>query len=109
MREGAKADEKPEDSEAVARSVAAAQTLQLQRQNKLNARLAPGEVARYCTLAKQPRALLSMSIARLGLSARAYRVLKVARTCADLGGAPDIRIVDVAEAVKLRALDRPTC
>jgi predicted ATPase with chaperone activity len=33
----------------------------------------------------------------------------VARTCADLGGAADIRIVDVAEAVKLRALDRPTC
>jgi predicted ATPase with chaperone activity len=36
-------------------------------------------------------------------------VLKVARTCADLGSAADIRIVDVAEAVKLRALDRPTC
>jgi magnesium chelatase family protein len=41
---------------------------------------------------------------------RAYhRVLKVARTCADLSHASDIRIVDMAEAVKLRAVDRPTC
>ena len=100
----------PEDSATVARRVAAARSLQLQRQGKLNARLTPDEVTRFCGLAKEPRALLATAIARLGLSARAYhRVLKVARTCADLGHAPDIRIVDVAEAVKLRALDRPTC
>jgi magnesium chelatase family protein len=44
----------------------------------------------------------------LGLSARAYhRVLKLARTCADLAGEPHIRRVDVSEAVTLRALDRP--
>jgi magnesium chelatase family protein len=99
-----------EDSAAVAGRVAAARSLQLQRQGKLNARLSPAEVARFCGLAKGPRTLLATAIARLGLSARAYhRVLKVARTCADLGHAPDIRIVDVAEAVKLRALDRPTC
>jgi magnesium chelatase family protein len=99
-----------EDSATVARRVAAARTLQLQRQGKLNARLLPAEVARFCGLAKEPRALLATAIARLGLSARAYhRVLKVARTCADLAGAADIRIIDVAEAVKLRALDRPTC
>jgi magnesium chelatase family protein len=99
-----------EESALVARRVAAARNLQLQRQGKLNARLTPGEVARFCGLAKEPRALLSTAIARLGLSARAYhRVLKVARTCADLGGAPEVRAIDVAEAVKLRALDRPTC
>jgi magnesium chelatase family protein len=99
-----------EDSAAVARRVAAARTLQLQRQGKLNARLSPAEVARFCGLAKEPRALLATAIARLGLSARAYhRVLKVARTCADLGSAADIRIIDLAEAVKLRGLDRPTC
>jgi magnesium chelatase family protein len=98
------------DSAAVARRVAAARDLQLQRQGKLNARLSPDEVTRFCGLAKEPRALLAAAIARLGLSARAYhRVLKVARTCADLSQAADIRIVDVAEAVKLRALDRPTC
>jgi magnesium chelatase family protein len=99
-----------EDSAAVARRVAAARHVQLQRQGKLNARLAPDEVTRICGLAKEPRALLATAIARLGLSARAYhRVLKVARTCADLSHAPEIRTVDVAEAVKLRALDRPTC
>jgi magnesium chelatase family protein len=99
-----------ENSAAVAQRVAAARNLQLQRQGKLNARLSPAELARFCGLAKEPRALLATAIARLGLSARAYhRVLKVARTCADLSHAPDIRIVDVAEAVKLRALDRPTC
>jgi magnesium chelatase family protein len=104
------ADPRAEDSAAVARRVAAARMLQLHRQDKLNARLSPAEVARFCGLSKEPRALLATAIARLGLSARAYhRVLKVARTCADLGGAADIRIIDVAEALKLRALDRPTC
>jgi magnesium chelatase family protein len=99
-----------EDSATVARRVAAARSVQVQRQGKLNARLSPDEVTHYCGLAKEPRALLATAIARLGLSARAYhRVLKVARTCADLGGAAEIRIADVAEAVKLRALDRPTC
>jgi magnesium chelatase family protein len=106
----AREESRAEDSAAVARRVAAARSLQLQRQGKLNARLSPAELARFCGLAKEPRALLATAIARLGLSARAYhRVLKVARTCADLSHATDIRIVDVAEAVKLRALDRPTC
>jgi magnesium chelatase family protein len=44
----------------------------------------------------------------LGLSARAYdRVLKLARTCADLAGENTARRVDVSEALSLRALDRP--
>ncbi|HEX3603738.1 MAG TPA: YifB family Mg chelatase-like AAA ATPase [Steroidobacteraceae bacterium] len=99
-----------ESTSAVAVRVAAARSLQLQRQGKLNARLTPAEVASSCALGKDSRALLSTAIARLGLSARAYhRVLRIARTCADLSGAPDIRFTDVAEAVKLRALDRPTC
>jgi magnesium chelatase family protein len=102
------AREEAESSAAVARRVAAARELQLKRQGKLNARLAPAEVARRCALARESRALLGTAIARLGLSARAYhRVLKVARTCADLRGDADIRTMDVAEAVKLRALDRP--
>lgn len=102
------ASEQPETSAQVAKRVAAARALQLQRQGKLNARLSSIEVAKVCALAKDSRALLATAIARLGLSARAYhRVLKVARTCADLAGAAEIRIVDVAEAVKLRALDRP--
>jgi magnesium chelatase family protein len=102
------APEGGESSAVVAQRAAAARVLQLKRQGKLNARLTPTEVARHCELAKDSRVLLSTAIARLGLSARAYhRVLKVARTCADLRGDADIRMMDVAEAVKLRALDRP--
>jgi magnesium chelatase family protein len=97
-----------ESSETVALRVAAARAVQLQRQGKLNSRLTPTEVAGFCALARDSRALLATAIARLGLSARGYhRVLKVARTCADLRGEADICVTDVAEAVKLRALDRP--
>lgn len=100
--------EMSEASSAVALRVAAARDLQLRRQEKLNSRLTPSEVARFCLLKADSRALLATAIARLGLSARAYhRVLRLARTCADLAAAPDIRIIDVAEAVNLRALDRP--
>jgi magnesium chelatase family protein len=102
--EGAEA---AEASAFVAERVAAARGLQLQRQGKLNSRLTPAETARVCRLAVDSRALLAAAIARLGLSARAYhRVLRLARTCADLAASPDIRRVDVAEAVNLRALDR---
>jgi magnesium chelatase family protein len=101
--------ESAEVSASVALRVAAARSLQLRRQGKLNARLTPSEVARICRLAADSRALLAAAIARLGLSARAYhRVLRLARTCADLAAAPDIRMIDVAEAVNLRALDRLT-
>jgi magnesium chelatase family protein len=99
----------PESSKVVATRVAAARARQFQRQGKLNARLTPAEVASFCALAADSRALLRAAFARLGLSARGYhRVLKVARTCADLRGDADISAMDVAEAVKLRALDRPT-
>ena len=102
------AREEAESSAVIAQRVAAARALQLKRQGKLNARLTPTEITRCCALARDSRALLSTAIVRLGLSARAYhRVLKVARTCADLRGDTDIRMTDVAEAVKLRALDRP--
>jgi len=96
-----------ECSAVVAQRVAVARALQLERQGRLNARLTPTEVGRFCALTRDSRALLGTAISRLGLSARAYhRVLKVARTCADLRGDADIRTMDVAEAVKLRALDR---
>ena len=82
----------------------------MQRQGKLNARLTPTEVSRWCRLTRESRVLLGTAIARLGLSARAcHRVLKLARTCADLAGAAEIRSIDVAEAVQLRALDKLTC
>jgi magnesium chelatase family protein len=99
--------EAAEASASVALRVAAARALQLQRQGKLNSCLMPSEVACLCRLAADSRALLAAAITRLGFSARAYhRVLRLARTCADLAASPNIRRVDVAEAVNLRALDR---
>jgi len=101
------APERPESSAAVALRVAAARRVQLQRQGKLNARLTPTEITRYCGITRDSRVLLGIAISRLGLSARGYhRVLKLARTCADLRGDTEIRRMDVAEAVTLRALDR---
>jgi magnesium chelatase family protein len=96
-----------EPSQAVSQRVAAARCLQLQRQGKLNARLTAAETERICVLERAARALLGGAIARLGLSARAYhRVLKLARSCADLAASGDIAPVHLAEAVQLRALDR---
>lgn len=99
-----------EASAAVAARVAAARDRQMLRQGKLNSRLAPAEVAIFCALGRDSRLLLSTAVARLGLSARAFqRVLKLARTCADLAGETAIRRIDVSEAVSLRTLDRTTC
>jgi magnesium chelatase family protein len=99
-----------ESSAMVAVRVAAARQRQLERQGKLNARLAPTEVIRLCPLGRESRVVAATAIERLGLSARGFhRVLKLARTCADLAGAPGIRLQDVSEAMQLRALDRITC
>jgi magnesium chelatase family protein len=99
-----------ENSATVALRVAAARDAQMRRQGKLNARLTPAEVSRLCGLTRESRVLLGTAIARMGLSGRAcHRVLKLARTCADLAGQPEIRRIDVAEAVQLRVLDKITC
>ena len=99
-----------ESSATVAVRVAEARQVQIQRQGKLNARLTPTEVSQLCRLGRDSRVLLSTAIARLGLSARAcHRVQKLARTCADLAGEEEIRRIDVAEAIQLRALDKLTC
>ncbi len=68
----------------------------------------PGRMVReVCQLSSAGLALLKTAMERLQLSARAYdRILKVARTAADLAGSKDIRIEDLAEAIHYRSLDR---
>jgi magnesium chelatase family protein len=96
------------ESSAVIRSrVTVARNRQLARQDKTNARLAPREVDVHCTPDANGAALLAKAITRLGLSARGYhRILKVARTIADLEGVEHIAARHIAEAVQYRRLDR---
>ena len=72
-----------------------------------NAQMGPKEIRAYCAPSEPVKALLRAAIQQLGLSARAYdRLLKVARTIADLGGDADIAPAHVAEAIQYRSLDR---
>ena len=106
-RSGGREEAAGESSAAVRAQVAAARTLQLARQGKPNARLAPREVEAHCVPDAAGAALLAQAMARLSLSARAYhRILKMARTIADLDGAEAIRAPHVAEAVGYRRFDR---
>jgi magnesium chelatase family protein len=99
-----------ERSESVAARVAAARNVQMARQGKLNSRLTPTDLARHCPLQRESRVLLAAAVAKLGLSARAFhRVLKLARTCADMAQVADIGTHHVSEAVRLRVLDRAIC
>lgn len=72
-----------------------------------NAEMMPRHLRKYCELDAASRKILDHAVARLGLSARAYdRILKVARTIADLAGAERIESAHAAEAVHYRALDK---
>ncbi len=98
----------PEEHSAPMRNrVAAARRLALQRAGVPNAVLAPPQIQRLCRLDQQGHRLLERAMARLGLSHRAYhRILKLARTIADLADCGEIAAAHVAEAISYRRLDR---
>jgi len=96
-----------ESSSQVRERVERARGRQLERQGRNNTRLNPREVERFCAAKDEAGALLKQAIARLHLSARAYhRVLKLARTIADLAGEANVGVAHVAEAIQYRRLDR---
>ena len=100
-----------EGSAIIRERVAAARSRQGARYRKegifCNAQLKPRQVKRYCALEAEPRALLEQAMMRLGLSARAYgRILRVARTIADLADSTRIEADHLAEAIQYRNLDR---
>ena len=92
-----------ESSVAVRERVIAATGLQLKRQDKANNLLSPPEIEQHCVPDTAGEKLLRQAISRLNLSARAYhRVLKVARTIADLAASDAIRSNHIAEAIQYR-------
>ena len=96
-----------ESSEVVRARAERAFRVQHARQSKPNAKLAPKDIDTLCNPDAAGEELLKHAISRMGLSARAYhRVLKVARTIADLAGAEQIASTHIAEAIQYRKMDK---
>jgi len=98
-----------EPSAAVRARVLAARRQQLQRAGTLNAHLDQSQTLRDCALAAAEQSLLEQAMERLQLSARSmHRILRVARSIADLAGAQRIERPHLTEAIGYRQLDRAT-
>ena len=101
-----------EPSESIRGRVARAREVQRARfggraEVRANAHMTARDLREHCAIGEGGDALLRTAITRLGLSARAYhRVLKIARTIADLDGGGDITTAHVSEAIQYRSLDR---
>ncbi len=96
-----------EASVSIQARVEIARRRQLARQQKCNAALSVTEIDAFCTPDAQGETLLKLAITRLDLSARAYhRVLKLARSIADLAGSETIKAMHIAEAVQYRRMDK---
>ncbi len=100
-----------ESSDSVKDRVEKARAVQRARyvgsKTKTNDEMTNAQVKKYCALDESGEALLKNAFTKLNLTARAStRVLKVARTIADLDGAPDIMSKHIAEAIQYRSLDR---
>ncbi len=96
-----------ESSRMIRARVEAARQYQLVRQNGPNAGLRVHEIDQYCKPDEQGKHLMEHAFSRLNISARAYhRILKLARTIADLTGSEQISSGHIAEAIQYRRLDR---
>ena len=104
-------EEEIESSEKIKERVNKARKIQQDRYKEngiySNAELTPKLVSKYCKLDKESKTILQNAFEKLGLSARAHgRILKVARTIADLDGKENINVSHIAEAIQYRSLDK---
>jgi len=103
--------QKGESSALIKKRVDRARKIQLERYKNLqiycNAQLTSSLTEKFCSLSEDAQAILKSAFENLGLSARAHsRILKVARTIADLDGSENIRTEHLAEAIQYRSLDK---
>lgn len=104
-------ENKIEDSHQIKKRVNKARRIQFLRYRDLNifsnSELTPQMIEKYCKLDKECKQILELAFNKLGLSARAYsRILKVARTIADLDNKDNINKQHLLEAIQYRSLDR---
>lgn len=98
-----------DNSSTIRARVELARARQIARQGKANHQLSAPELEHHCVLTESDKALLEQAINKLGLSTRAYhRVLKLARTLADMAERENVNTVDISEALSYRTLDRQT-
>jgi magnesium chelatase family protein len=100
-----------ESSQTIRQRINSARMVQQERftDHKIysNAQMPPRLLKRFCKLDEDSHGLLETAIDRLGLSARAHnRILKIARTIADIEGLEQISSAHIAEAIQYRSLDR---
>ncbi len=96
-----------ESSATIRQRVINARNIAITRSGKANSKLTAAEVKQICTLTEQGHQLLEQAMNTFGLSHRAYhRILKLARTIADLAGSAQIQIPHLSEAISYRKLDR---
>ena len=100
-----------ESSKVIRQRVNNARNIQLERYKNhnifSNSQLTPKLINEYCKLSFESKKILRNAFENLGLSARAYnRILKVARTIADLDNSKDIKTYHLTEAIQYRTLDR---
>ena len=103
--------EKGEPSAKIRERVNRARQIQQKRYEGLkiysNSQLSAGMLTEFCSIDERSNGILKMAFEKMGLSARAHsRILKVARTIADLADEPNIKAEHVAEAIQYRSLDR---